>query len=148
VLRERYGEESDAHLARMFEVSGLRFNPPEEVPRSRRALEVTELARDLGLHEQVHDRLMRAYWSEAQNIGEDEVLLALVEEAGLDRAEAEAALGDGRYVERVEASTASANRIGINAIPAFVLGGRLLVLGAQPHDLFERAVAELETAPT
>ena len=148
MLRERYGEESDAHLARMFEVSGLRFNPPEEVPRSRRALEVTELARDLGLHEQVHDRLMRAYWSEAQNIGEDEVLLALVEEAGLDRAEAEAALGDGRYVERVEASTASANRIGINAIPAFVLGGRLLVLGAQPHDLFERAVAELETAPT
>jgi predicted DsbA family dithiol-disulfide isomerase len=132
----------------MFEASGLRFNPPEEVPRSRRALEVTELARERGLHEPVHSRLMRAYWSEGRNIGDDDVLFSLVEEAGLDRGEAAAALADGRYSERVEASTASANRLGINAIPAFVLAGRLLVLGAQPHEFFERAVAQLETAPT
>lgn len=112
---------------------------------------MTELARERGLHEPVHTRLMRAYWSEGTNIGDDAVLLGLVEEAGLDRAEAEAALADGRYAERVEASTVSANRLGINAIPAFILGGHasaLMIMGAQPHETFERAVAQLQAAPS
>ena len=104
---------------------------------------MTELARDRGLHEAVHSRLMNAYWSEGANIGDESVLLDLVAEAGLDRAEAEGALVDGRYADRVRASTVEANRHGINAIPAFVLAERLLVLGAQPEELFDQAVAQL-----
>jgi len=88
--------------------------------------------------------LMHAYWSEASDIGDDDVLLGLVAEAGLDRAEAEATLAERRYAQRVDDSTRQAQLHGIHAIPAFVLGNRLLVLGAQPHELFERAVGELE----
>jgi len=132
-------------VKRMVEESGYAYSPPPEVvPNSRKALQVTELARDLGLHEQVHSRLMHAYWSEEANIGDEETLLALAEEAGLDRAEAKAVLDEGRYVDRIEAATRDANMHGINAIPAFVLDGRLLVMGAQPHELFERAFARLE----
>ena len=132
-------------MKRMVEESGYTYSPPPEiVPNSRKALQVTELARDLGLHEQVHSRLMHAYWSEEADIGDEETLLRLAEEAGLDRAEAKAALDDGRYLDRIEASTRKANMHGINAIPAFVLDGRLLVMGAQPHELFERAFAQLE----
>jgi predicted DsbA family dithiol-disulfide isomerase len=109
------------------------------------ALEVTELARDEGLHEPVHTRLMHAYWSERADLGDDTVLLDLVAEVGLDRAEAGAVIAEHRYAARVAASTQEAQRHGIYAIPAFVLGGRLLLLGAQPEEVFERAVAELET---
>jgi predicted DsbA family dithiol-disulfide isomerase len=86
---------------------------------------------------------MRAYWSEGQDLGDADVLLGLAAEVGLDREEAEAALADGRFAERVDASTAAAQRHGIHAIPAFVLGGRWLVLGAHPHETFERAVQQL-----
>jgi predicted DsbA family dithiol-disulfide isomerase len=86
---------------------------------------------------------MHAYWSEGRDLGDDDVLLELVGEAGLDRDEAAATLADGSYVDRVTASTQEANRIGINAIPAFVLGRRLLVLGAQPEAVFEQAVDQL-----
>ena len=34
--------------------------------------------------------------------------------------------------------------LGINAIPAFVLDDRLLLVGAYPHEVFERAFAQLE----
>jgi predicted DsbA family dithiol-disulfide isomerase len=105
---------------------------------------VTELARDRDLHEPVHTRLMHAYWSEEADLGDDEVLLDLVAEAGLDRDEAAQVVADGRYSDRVAASTQDANRIGIHAIPAFVLDRRLLVLGAQPEQVFERAVAQLQ----
>jgi predicted DsbA family dithiol-disulfide isomerase len=128
----------------MIEAAGFRFAPPEDVvPNSQKALQVTELARDRGLHEQVHSRLMRAYWSEGVNIGDAEKLLDVVADAGIDRGEAAAALADGRYGERVQVSTREANLVGINAVPAFVLDGRLLVLGAQPESLFERAVEQL-----
>ena len=127
----------------MIETAGLAYNPPHAIPNSRKALEVSELARDAGLHEAVHDRLMHAYWSESRDIGEEEVLLDLVAEAGLDRGEAEAALAERRYAQRVDESTREAQMHGIHAIPAFVLGGRLLLLGAHPHEVFERALAQL-----
>ena len=144
-LHARYGEGFQQRVRELIEQAGLLYRPPPDVvPNSRAALELTELARDAGLHEQVHERLMRAYWSEAADIGDEETLLALVAEAGVDRDEARAALAERRYAERVDASTAEAHRHGINAIPAFVLDRRLLLLGAQPHEVFEHALAELE----
>jgi predicted DsbA family dithiol-disulfide isomerase len=43
----------------------------------------------------------------------------------------------------VAASTREAQSVGINAIPAFVLDSRLLVLGAQPIEVFRRAFEQL-----
>ena len=98
---------------------------------------MTELARDRDLHEAVHDRLMDAYWAEGRDIGRVDELRALAAEAGLD--DVEPALADERYGARVQASTQQAHRHGINAIPAFVLDGKLLVMGAQPVEVFEQA---------
>jgi predicted DsbA family dithiol-disulfide isomerase len=128
----------------MFEANGLVYNPhPEVVPNTKQALRVTELARERGLHEAVHDRLMDAYWDEGRNIGDPEALKTLAVEAGLDPAEVDEVLGGDQYADRVQASTAEAHSLGINGIPAFVLDGRLLVLGAQPRDVFEQAFAQL-----
>jgi predicted DsbA family dithiol-disulfide isomerase len=62
---------------------------------------------------------------------------------GLDGDEVERVLASDEYRDRVLASTAQAQRIGINGIPAFLLDERLLVLGAQPREVFERAFAQL-----
>ena len=146
-LERRYGPGVHGHTQRVIEAAGLTFNPPATMPNTLHALQVTELARDRDLHEPVHTRLMHAYWSEGADLGDDEVLLDLVAEAGLDRAEAEAAIAEGRYSDRVAASTQEATRHGIHAIPAFVLGGRLLVMGAQPEDVFAQAVEQLGRGP-
>ena len=90
---------------------------------------------------------MHAYWSEEKDLGDDEVLLDLAAEAGLDRDDAAETIAEGRYADRIVASTQDANRLGISAIPAFVLDRRLLVLGAQPEEAFEQAVAQLHDAP-
>jgi predicted DsbA family dithiol-disulfide isomerase len=144
-LERRYGPGVHDRTRGVIEAAGLTYNPPDWIPNSRRALAVTELARERGLHEPVHDRLMRAYWSEATDIGDTGALLDLVAEAGLDRDEAAAAASNGRYDERVLASTREAHRNGIHAIPAFVFDDRLLVMGAQPHGIFEQAMTMLET---
>jgi predicted DsbA family dithiol-disulfide isomerase len=128
----------------MFEANGLVYNPhPKVVPNTKQALRVTELARERGLHEAVHDRLMDAYWAEARNIGDPAELRALAVEGGLDPAEVDEVLAGDAYADRVHASTAEAHSLGINGIPAFVLDGRLLLLGAQPREVFEQAYAQL-----
>ena len=143
-LADRYGEGIHDHTRRVIESAGFMYDPPPVIPNSRKALAVSELARDRGDHEAVHDRLMRAYWSEGRDIGDDETLLDVVEEVGLARDDARRALADDDYLARVAASTREANEHGIHAIPAFVLDRRLLVLGAHPHETFEQAFELLE----
>ena len=118
--------------------------PPEVVPNSRAALRLTELARAQGKHELTHDRLMLAYWEQAANIGDPDVLRALATELDLEGA---AAVIDGDlYGEDVDEATATAHRFGINAIPAFLIDEHLIVLGAQADEIFEQAFAQLDNA--
>lgn len=125
---------------------GLRYNRLEIVPNTKLALRMTELARERGMHESFHDRLMDAYWSEATNVGEPDELRRLAAEVGLDPEDVERVIADPKmYLDAVEHSTQQAQSIGIDAIPAFVLDRQLIVLGAQPLDVFRRAFAQLGT---
>ncbi len=142
-LRRRYGRDVDEHTRDLFERNGLTFNPPATLPRTLDALRLSELARDGGLHEPFHDRLMDAYWADARDIGDHETLRELAREVGLPEKDVERVLAGDDYRARVEASTGEAQSIGINGIPAFLLDGRLLVLGAHPRETFERAFARL-----
>ncbi len=144
-LIARYGADMVERLRAFFAARGLEYNPhPDVVPNSRRALQLTELARDLGRHDEVHDRLMDAYWAEAQDIGDPAVLRALASELELPGEDVARVLDEDVYADRVAASTREAVSVGADAVPAFVLDRRLLVLGAQPKEVFEHAFARLE----
>lgn len=148
-LHRRYGigsGDSDPLRSR-FAAAGLEYNRPETVPNTRLALRLSELAREGGLHGAFHDRLMDAYWSEATNIGEPDELRRLAAEVGLDAEGVERVIADpSAYLDVVEASTYEAQSIGVNAIPAFVLDRRLIVLGAQPLAVFREAFEQLDSA--
>ena len=129
-------------VRRFFAERGLDYNPhPDVVPNTKHALRLSELARDLGRHRELHDRLMDAYWSEAKNIGEPDVLREEAAAAGLPGGEVGDVLDGDRYRDRVDASTRQAYAVGASAVPAFVLDRRLLVLGAQPLEVFEQVDA-------
>ena len=145
-LHRRYGigaGERDP-LRDRFAAAGLEYNRPDTVPNTRLALRLTELAREHGLHEPFHDRLMDAYWSQATNVGDADELRRLATEVGVDGDDVERVIADpSAYLDMVEASTRQAASMGINAIPAFLLDRRLIVLGAQPLEVFRRAFAQL-----
>jgi predicted DsbA family dithiol-disulfide isomerase len=144
-LIARYGPEMTERIRNFFAARGLDYNPhPDVVPNSMRAQQLTELARELGRHEAMHDRIMDAYWSEAQDIGDPDVLRSLAGELELPPEDVEEVLSTDRYRDQIVDSTGQAASVGANAVPAFVLDRRLLVLGAQPNDVFEQAFARLE----
>jgi predicted DsbA family dithiol-disulfide isomerase len=141
-LVARYGDHFTRAVREMAEAAGLPFNPhPERVPNTRRALELGEWARTQGdeAHERLHDRLMTAYWAEGRDLTGWDELLACVGDVDLDADAARSAVEGGGFAEPVDAWTGWAQSHGISAIPAFVFEERVLVSGAMPHEVLERA---------
>jgi predicted DsbA family dithiol-disulfide isomerase len=142
-LSRKYGHDVRVSQGQMFDAAGLPNTTRDFVPNSRKALNLAELARDRGRLEQLHPRLMSAYWAEGRDIGDEEVLLDEAALVGLDVDEARDAIATLRYQERIEQSTASVLEMGAGGVPAWVVDDRLLIPGAQPHELFERVMHKL-----
>jgi predicted DsbA family dithiol-disulfide isomerase len=146
-LTARYGEAMHDRLRESFAAHGLAYDPPPEiVPNTRLALRLGELAREHGLHERFHNRLMDAYWAEQTNVGDPDELRRLAAEVGLPPEDVEQTIADrDAYLDLVEDSTRQAQSAGINGIPAFLLDRRLILVGAQPLETFRQAFAQLAT---
>ena len=141
-LLARYGS-FEERLRERFAEEGLPYTPnPDVVPNSFNALRLAELARDLDRHDEIHDRLMDAYWRDGLNIGDPDELRRLLHDLPQD--DVERVLAGDQYADRVRASTQQALGIGANGVPAWVIDGKLLVPGAQPREVFERAFEQLE----
>ncbi|MES1246525.1 MAG: DsbA family oxidoreductase [Actinomycetota bacterium] len=99
-----------------------------------------QLARTQGVQEQAKERLMRAYFTEAEAIGDPSVLRRLSAEAGLDAGEAASVLEGDAYADAVRDDERRAAELGIHGVPFFVIDGRYAVEGAQPADLLLSAL--------
>ena len=110
------------------------------------AHQVIHLAGLRGVQDAVKERLLRAYFTEGEAVGDRETLVRLAAEAGLDADEVRAALDDQRYAGAVRADEAEAGAIGISGVPFFVVDRKYGVSGAQPAEallqVLERAWAE------
>jgi predicted DsbA family dithiol-disulfide isomerase len=148
VLLERYGSSLSDRLNSMFAEAGLPFKAAlDKVPNSRRAQALAELARDRGLHGELHPRLFEAYWARGLDLGDDEVLLGEGRAVGLAEDEIRAALQDPEYVGRIAEQTTAALELGAAGVPAWLVDERALVPGAQPHELFDSVLERLGHQP-
>lgn len=93
------------------------------------------LAHERGVQDALKERLLRAYLTEGQAIGEPDVLAPLAREVGLDEREVADLLAGDRCAAEVRQDEAHARELGISGVPFFVLAGRLGVSGAQPADV-------------
>ncbi len=112
---------------------------PAFIACSRPALEAAEYAKEQAKFDQFHLAVFKAYWEEGRNIGLRSVLRSVAEGCGLDGDELERCLNEGRYADRIDRQNEEARAWGINGIPAYVIGDQL-VEGAQPYEIFQRAV--------
>lgn len=102
-----------------------------------------------GAQDALKERLFRGYLCEGKAIGEPDVLLAMVDDAGLDMAGAEAVLATDAHAADVRADIAQARALGIDGVPFFVVGQRYGVSGAQSSETLRSVLARCweENAP-
>ena len=80
------------------------------------------------------ERLMRAYFTEGVLPSDQEALVELAVEVGLNADRALAALADEATAEAVRADERAAREIGVRGVPFFVFDGAMAVSGAQPPE--------------
>lgn len=95
---------------------------------------VIHLAGEHGLQDAMKERLLRAYFSEGELIGDRDALVRLAVEVGLDEDEVRAALASDRFAEEVRADERTAGQFGISAVPTFVVDRALGASGAHPPE--------------
>ncbi len=101
---------------------------------------VSHLAKAHGLGGQLHERLMRAHLMEGETLDDAETLVRLAGEVGVPGDEVRRVLAGDEYAKDVEADGREAQMLGANGVPFFVLDRRYGISGAQPLEVFARAL--------
>ena len=87
--------------------------------------------------------LFDAYFGEAKNPADPEVLREKAIEVGLDGDTAEAIARSDQYADEVREAEQRFRQAGVNAVPAFIIEGRYLISGAQPADVLVDALRQV-----
>ena len=119
---------------------GLEMNAGPFGIDTRPALTGAKFAELKGKGPAYHARIMQAYWQEAQDIGDRDVLAAIAESVGLDAVEFRVALEDPAFTQQVDADIQTARQYGLNGVPALVFEETYLVSGAQPVEVLQQVV--------
>lgn len=120
---------------------GLEINAGPFGINSRPALIGAKFAEAQGQGAAYHDAVFRAYWQDALDIEDLDVLGDVATAVNLNKTDFLAALSDPMYEQQVTADIEQAFRFGLSGVPAMVFNQKYLVVGAQPLEMLEE-VAE------
>ncbi len=112
------------------------FERIRRTPNTLRAHRLIRLAANEGGADQVVEALFRAYFLEGLDIGDVDTLAVIAARAGLDEREVQGYLAGEAGATEVRAEEHRARRLGIHAVPCFVLDRGYAISGAQEPEMF------------
>ncbi len=139
----------DAMYARMkglMEAESLPYGKRTHTYNSRLAQELGKWADTQDRGYAIHDALYKAYFVEARNIGDIDVLMEVVRAVGLPEDAAREVLEKRTYKDAVDGDWAKSHQYGVTGVPTFAAGG-YGVVGAQPYEAMEDLVKNAGAAP-
>ena len=101
-----------------------------------------------GRHLPLKHALLRAYFSDGEDVSSHETLARLAGEAGLDVARARQILSSDIYADEVRAQEKLYTQRGIHSVPATIINDRHLISGGQPTEAFEQALRQIVATPS
>jgi predicted DsbA family dithiol-disulfide isomerase len=160
------GEDSTEHLMRKYGSAAEQIDANREVIRERgaalgftfnmdrrsrvyntfdahRLLHWAELeGRQLALKQ----ALLRAYFTDGEDVSAHDTLLRLATESGLDAGQTRQLLASDVYADEVRAQERFYQEHGIQSVPATIINGKHLISGGQPPEAFEQALRQLSAS--
>ncbi len=88
--------------------------------------------------------LFRAYFDEARDIGDIDVLADIADGLGMDAAVVRRLLQSEADLDNIRARDAQFREMGITGVPTFIVGGQHAVPGSQPAELWIKVIDELD----
>jgi predicted DsbA family dithiol-disulfide isomerase len=138
----------EARLVGIAKDEGLDFHLSGQVSGNTfDAHRLLHLARERGAQDAAVERLFHAYFSEQRSIFDAGSLVSLGMEAGLPENDVRSMLAGNAYADDVASDVAEAAALRVRGVPFFLIDGRLALSGAQPADVFGRALEQAWLEP-
>jgi predicted DsbA family dithiol-disulfide isomerase len=87
--------------------------------------------------------LLKAYFTNIENLDDPEVLLNAVKRAGLNSSEAKKIIESDQYTNEVQEALLYYKTIGITAVPSVIVEGKYLIQGGQPAEVFMSSLRQI-----
>jgi len=132
-----------AQMRARMEAEGLPYGTRTMTYNSRLAQELGAWADTQPGGDAIHDALFRAYFVDARNIGDPEVLVEIAQSVGLDAQQAREVIEKRTHKAAVDADWNKSHQYGVTGVPTFVVG-RHGVVGAQPYEALEALLKQAD----
>ena len=96
-----------------------------------------------GKQNAIVDALFDAYFVQARDIGDHEVLADIADSEGMDAAVVMKLLKSNADREDIRARDAHSREMGVNSVPTFIVANQHAVPGAQPPEMWEKVIGEI-----
>ncbi|MEM6664795.1 MAG: DsbA family oxidoreductase [Pseudomonadota bacterium] len=153
-LNEKFGgAEKAATIYGQIEAAGadvgldFRFADIKVSPNTLDAHRLIRWSSTTDEHDAVVEALFHAYFMEGRNIGETTELVRIAEDAGMDGALVGRLLAGDADRDLVQTEIATAQEMGIQGVPCFILGNRFAVSGAQSPEVLANAIIQAANTP-
>jgi protein-disulfide isomerase len=108
-------------------------------PQAQKAAEAAECAGEQGVYWEMHDEIFESQDQWSGQGDAESTFVKLAGDLGMDEAQFEACLEEGRYADKVAADYQEGVAEGVSGTPAFRINGAVLS-GAQPFSAFEQQI--------
>jgi len=136
-------QKSTDHLVQLARAEGLSFDFVNiRSGNTFDAHRIVHLGHERGVQDAVQERMMKAYFEQAQLMSDHGTLVRLAGEAGLDVNEVTDLLAGDTYAAAVRADEAQARELGITGVPCFVFDRKFAVSGAQSREVLLNALQQ------
>jgi predicted DsbA family dithiol-disulfide isomerase len=130
-----------AQMRARMQAEGLPYGTRTMTYNSRLAQELAAWADTQPGGDAIHDAMFRAYFVDAKNIGDPEVLVEIASSVGLPADQAREVIEKRTHRAAIDADWEKSRRYGVTGVPTFVAGNQGVV-GAQPYDVLEQLVRQ------
>jgi predicted DsbA family dithiol-disulfide isomerase len=151
-LRAKFGTDDGGERYKHVVAAGLEegipfaFERMQRTPNTVRAHRLIRMAEKHDLADAIVEALFVAYFAQARDVGDLDVLADVAGAAGLDAGEARRYLASDEDDALIRAEDKYARELGIQGVPCFVIERKYMVSGAQPAELFADVFRQVRAA--
>ncbi len=121
----------------------INFEGMKRTPNTLDAHRLIHWAGIEGKQNAVVDALFDAYFVQARDIGDPEVLSDIADSAGMDAAVVMKLLKSDADREDIRNRDTHSREMGVSSVPTFIVANQHAVPGAQPPEMWEKVIGEI-----
>ncbi|HDZ08026.1 DsbA family oxidoreductase [Pseudohongiella sp.] len=150
-LAKKYGRsegemrDAQANMMAIAKDLGVNFEKLQErlTANTFDAHRLVKWADEQGKQTEMKQALFEAYFGEALNVSDTNVLMGCVKSIGLDAEAAGQVLASDQYAEEVREDEAKYQQAGVSSVPAFIINNKYLISGAQEPEVLVKALQDI-----